>query len=49
MLSCLESKVLQIVTDEGLQDFSQSLNKPGPGDKLIATQEARMPLAMSDG
>ena len=49
MPSRLESKALQTVTDEKLQDFSQSSNKLGLGNNLMTTRKARMPLAMSDG
>ena len=49
MSSRLERKALWTVTDEGTQELSQSSNEPGPGDNLMATQEARMPFAMSDG
>lgn len=37
------------MTDEGLQELSQSLNEPGLRDNLMAMREARMPLAMSNG
>lgn len=49
MSSCLESKALRTVTDERLQNFSQSLNKPGSEDNLMAMQETKMPLVVSDG
>lgn len=49
MSSCLKSKALRIVTNEGLQDFIQSLNKLGPGDNLMAIGKARMPIAVNNG
>ena len=49
MSFCLESKALRTVTDEGLQKLDQSLNKPGPGDNLMAMQKAKTPFVMSNG
>ena len=49
MPSRLERKALRAVTDKGSQDFSQSSNKPGLEDNLMATREARMLFPVNDG
>ena len=48
MPSRLESKTLRTVIDEGSQELSQTSNKSGVGDNLIAIKEARMPFSMSN-